>query len=49
VIDRTYTYGLIVAFEDAAGHDAYQSDPVHDEFRGLKDLWTQVKIYDFNS
>ena len=47
VIDRSYSYGLIVAFDDAAGHDAYQADPVHEEFRGLKDLWTQVKIYDF--
>ena len=49
VIDRTYSYGLVVAFDDAAGHDAYQVDSVHDAFRGLHDLWTQVKIYDFDS
>jgi hypothetical protein len=49
VIDRTYTYDLIIAFDNTTGHEAYQADPVHDEFRGLKDLWTQVRIYDFNS
>jgi hypothetical protein len=49
VIDRSYTYGLVVAFDDAAGHDAYQVDPVHEAFRKLHDLWTQVRIYDFTS
>jgi len=49
VIDRTYSYGLVVAFDDAAGHDAYQVDPVHDAFRDLHDLWVTVRIYDFES
>ena len=47
VIDRSYSYALIVAFDDKAGHDAYQVDPVHDRFRELHHLWTDVKIYDF--
>jgi hypothetical protein len=47
VIDRSYTYGLVVVFDDAAGHDAYQVDPVHDAFRELSHMWTAVKIYDF--
>ena len=47
VIDRTYSYGLVIVCEDEAGHDAYQVDPIHDAFRELHDLWTQVKIYDF--
>jgi hypothetical protein len=47
VIDRTYSYGLAVVFEDEAGHDAYQVHPLHDDFRELHSLWTQVKIYDF--
>jgi len=46
IIDRSYSYGLVVAFDDLAGHDAYQTDPVHDAFRKLSHLWTQVKIYD---
>lgn len=49
VIDHTYSYGLVVVFDNEAGHDAYQSDPVHDAFRGLKDLWTNVRIYDFET
>ena len=49
VIDRTYSYGLVVAFDDAPGHDAYQIDPVHSAFRDLQHLWTQVRIYDFSS
>ncbi len=47
VIDRSYSYGLTVVFEDEAGHDAYQVHPVHDAFRELHGLWTAVKIYDF--
>jgi hypothetical protein len=47
IIDRTYSYGLVIVCEDEAGHDHYQVDPVHDEFRELHHLWTAVKIYDF--
>jgi hypothetical protein len=49
IIDRSYSYGLVVAFDDEAGHDAYQVHPVHDAFRELHDLWTAVKIYDFEA
>ncbi|HLU70219.1 MAG TPA: Dabb family protein [Fibrobacteria bacterium] len=47
VIDRTYTYGMVTVFDDAAGHDAYQVHEIHQRFLELKDFWTQVKIYDF--
>ena len=48
VIDRSYSYALVVAFDDEAGHDAYQVHPVHDRFRDTcASLWIQVKIYDF--
>ena len=49
VIDRSYSYGLVIVFENIAGHDAYQSDLAHEAFRGLHDLWTKVLIYDFES
>jgi len=50
VIDRTYSYGLVVVFDNEAGHDAYQIDPVHTNFRvGLKDVWTNVRIHDFET
>ena len=47
VIDRTYSYGLTVVFDDLAGHDVYQVHSIHKTFLELKHLWTAVKIYDF--
>ncbi len=47
IIDRTYSYGLVLIFDDLPGHDFYQVDPIHDAFRELHSLWTAVKIYDF--
>jgi len=49
VIDRSYSYGLVVVLEDSAAHDAYQVDPIHDAFRELAPMWTAVKIYDFET
>ncbi|MFN5582317.1 Dabb family protein [Gemmatimonas sp.] len=47
VIDRSYTWALVLAFDDMAAHDAYQVDPAHQAFvSGCKPLWKQVKIYD---
>lgn len=47
VIDRSYSYALIVAFDDDAGHDAYQVHPVHDRFRiECGTFWSKVLIYD---
>jgi Stress responsive A/B Barrel Domain len=50
VIDRSYSYCLTTIFEDAAGHDIYQVDPIHDAFRDLcAQYWSQVRIYDSES
>lgn len=47
IIDRSYSYALIVVFEDLAAHDAYQVHPVHDAFRDeCSHLWKKVVIYD---
>lgn len=47
VVDTTYTFSLVLFFEDLAGHDVYQSHPIHqaflDEFRIL---FEKVIIYD---
>lgn len=47
VVDTTYTFSLLVTFEDLAGHDVYQVHPIHkaflDEFRSL---FEKVIIYD---
>jgi hypothetical protein len=47
VVDVTYTFSLILFFEDLAGHDVYQVHPLHkaflDEFRVYFD---KIVIYD---
>jgi hypothetical protein len=48
VIDRSYSHGLTLAFENIAGHDVYQEHPIHLAFvMKNKDKWTDIKIYDF--
>lgn len=47
IIDRSYSYALVVSFADEAGHDAYQADPIHDRFREQCDgSWKKIVIYD---
>lgn len=47
VIDRSYSYALVVHFADEAGHDVYQEHPVHDVFRErCARFWKKVQIYD---
>src|ERR1700754_4078502 len=47
VVDTTYTFSLILFFEDMAGHDVYQVHALHkaflDEFRPF---FEKVIIYD---
>lgn len=50
VIESSYSYGLLLRFDDVAAHDAYQVDLVHDRFRTeCSPLWTQVRIFDFHT
>jgi hypothetical protein len=47
VIDRSYSYSLLLVFENLADHDAYQVDPTHLEFvETCKQYWERVQIYD---
>ena len=47
VIDRSYTYSLVVTFPDLETHDIYQTDPTHLLFiEEAKHLWEKVLIYD---
>jgi len=47
VVDFSYSFSLVIFFEDLAGHDVYQVHALHlaflDEFRGL---FEKVVIYD---
>ncbi len=50
VIERSYSYSLLLVFEDQAAHDAYQPHPVHKAFvEGCSHLWSKVLIYDSES
>jgi hypothetical protein len=47
VIERGYSYSLILTFDDKKGHDAYQEDEVHERFRqDCSPCWSKVVIYD---
>ena len=47
VVDDSFDYSLHLDFDDTAGHDAYQSHPIHVAFvddHAAK--WTRVVVYD---
>lgn len=47
VIDRSYSYSLLLIFDDKAGHDAYQPHEIHKTFvDDCSDMWNRVVIYD---
>ncbi|QMU30302.1 Dabb family protein [Adhaeribacter radiodurans] len=47
VIDRSYSYSLLLVFENLADHDAYQVDPTHLKFvETCQQYWERVQIYD---
>jgi hypothetical protein len=47
IIERGYSYALIVQFDDQAAHDLYQEIDVHQRFRDTcGQFWGKVVIYD---
>jgi len=50
VIERSYSYSLLLVFENRSAHDDYQIHPVHKKFvEDCSDLWSKVLIYDSES
>ncbi len=48
VVDNSYQVGLVVIMDDVAGHDVYQTHPLHLEFiERNKAHWEKVRILDF--
>jgi hypothetical protein len=48
VVDGSYAVGLTTVFDDKAGHDAYQTHPLHLQFiERNKANWSRVQVYDF--
>lgn len=49
IIDDSYDLALMVVLKDMAGHDHYQEDPIHEEFRqAFSSRFEKVLIYDFD-
>ena len=48
VVDGSYSVGLVVHFDDAAGLKHYSKAPRHLEFiEKHRDVWEKVQVYDF--
>lgn len=47
VVDTTYTFSLLLIFDDLAGHDVYQMHILHQAFLDqFRERFESVKIYD---
>ncbi|NBB80105.1 MAG: Dabb family protein [Verrucomicrobia bacterium] len=47
VLIANYDFCLTVLLKNVAAHDAYQQDPLHQEFlRTHKDKWKRVRVFD---
>ncbi len=47
VVDHSYSVSFMVIFDDQAGQDAYQVDPIHTKFvEENSHLWSKVVVYD---
>lgn len=47
VVDHSYSVSYMVMFDNQAGQDAYQTDPIHVKFvEENQHLWEKVVVYD---
>jgi hypothetical protein len=47
VTERSFDFALTITFRNAAAHDAYQVDPIHEAFvEATKASWARVKVFD---
>ena len=50
IIERSYTYAIVLGFDDEAGHDLYQEHDIHERFRqACSPFWSRVLIFDSTS
>lgn len=50
VIDRSYSYSLLVTFRNKEDQDIYQTHPTHLKFiADCEELWERVVVYDSES
>jgi len=47
VIDNTYTFSIVLAFNSQKDQDVYQTHPVHLKFiERAQNMWSKVQVYD---
>lgn len=47
VVDNSFSYALLVHFDNIEGQNAYQVDPIHLKFvEDHQDKWNRVTVYD---
>jgi len=50
VVDNSYTYALVLIFDDLIAHDKYQSGLVHDQFIAKhSSKWNRAMVYDIET
>lgn len=50
VIDNTYSYHLMLSFDNLEDQNSYQNDPIHLQFvEDCQHLWKKVQVYDSDS
>jgi hypothetical protein len=50
VVENTYTYGLVLLFDDLAAHDQYQAGAVHLKFvEDHVSKWERVAVHDIQT
>jgi len=50
VVENTYTYGLVLIFDDLAAHDQYQAGAVHLKFvEDHASKWDRVVVHDIQT
>lgn len=48
--DKTFTVGLVIFFDDKAGHDLYNDHPLHKEYAGkYGPHCDKVRVFDFTA
>lgn len=48
VSDTAFTVGLVITFDDKAGHDLYNDHPLHKECTGkYREHFAKVRVFDF--
>ena len=50
VVENSYSYGLVLVFDDLAAHNRYQAGAIHLEFLAVNEVkWSKAIVYDIET